>query len=80
METALSRLVENPPDDITKHWNAFKEMVNNAALNTLGKFNCKHQDWFDKSDQSVQDLLQAKKLYIRLISDTLMQLPKHMFF
>ena len=60
METALSWLVENPPDDITKHWNAFKEMVNNAALNTLGKVKHKHQDWFDEGNQSVQDLLWAK--------------------
>ena len=56
METALSRLVENPPDNITEHWNAFKETVNNAALNTLGKVKYKHQDWFDENDQSVQDL------------------------
>ena len=45
METALSRLVENPPDNIVKYCNAFKEMVNNAALSTLGKVKCKHQDW-----------------------------------
>ena len=57
METALSRLVENLLDNITEHWNAFKEMVNNAALNTLGKVKCKHQDWFDESEQIVQDLL-----------------------
>ena len=57
METALSRLVENPLDAIAKHWNAFKEMLNNAVLNTLRKVKCKHQDWFDKSNQSVQDLL-----------------------
>ena len=56
METVLSRLVENPLDNITKHWNAFKETVNNASLNTLGKVKCKHQDWYDESDQSVQDL------------------------
>ena len=60
LETALSRLFEKPLDDITEHWNAFKEMVNNAALNTLGKVKCKHQDWFDKSNQSVQHLLQTK--------------------
>ena len=57
METALSRLVENPPDIITEHWNTFKETVNNAAINTLGKVKHKHQDWFDKNDQIVQDLL-----------------------
>ena len=62
METALSRLVENPPDDITEHWNALKEMVNNAALNTLRKVKCKHQDWYDVSDQIVQDLLQVKAI------------------
>ena len=26
MEIALSRLVENPPDNITDHWNAFKNV------------------------------------------------------
>ena len=57
MEIALSRLVENPTDDITEHWNAFKEMVNNAVLNTLEKVKCKHQDWFDKSDQSARSPL-----------------------
>ena len=31
METALSRLVESPLDNVTKHWNTFNEMVNNAA-------------------------------------------------
>ena len=60
METALRRLVENPSDDIIQHWNAFKEMVNNATLNTLGKVKHKHQDWFDESNQIVQDLLQTK--------------------
>ena len=31
VEAALGGLVESPPDDITMHWNAFKEMVNNAT-------------------------------------------------
>ena len=60
METALSSLVENLPDNITEHCNAFKETVNNAALNTLGKVKHKYQNYFDESNQSVQHLLWAK--------------------
>ena len=81
METVLGRLIENPPDDITEQWNAFNKTVNNAALNTLEKVKCKPQDWFDESDQIVQDLLQAKATtHIRFISDTLTQLPKNCDF
>ena len=57
IETAHSRFIEYPLDDITEHWNAFKEIVNNAALITLGNVKSKQQDWFDESDQIVQDVL-----------------------
>ena len=79
METALSRLVENPLDSITKHWNAFKETVNIAALNTFGKVKHKHQDWFDDSDNLYKIFFELRQPHIRHISDTQLNFQKTCF-
>ena len=39
-------------------WTVFRDTVQSAAINSLGAVSCKYLDWFDKTDEEIQGLLE----------------------
>lgn len=46
--------------DPTQKWNQFRDTVTETAKSVLGLNSRNHQDWFDKNDSAIEDLLTKK--------------------
>ena len=55
--TAHGPLSEPPP----QQWKQFKTLVTESAKLTIGRKKKVHQDWFDKNDERIKELLDDKK-------------------
>ena len=47
-------------EDVEKSWESFHKVVYDTALETLGKNQRKHQDWFDENETEIAVLIEEK--------------------
>ena len=47
-------------DDPKEIWTVLRDTVHSSAMDSLGPVSRIHQDWFDKNDEEIQELLEEK--------------------
>ena len=54
VQTQISRHI------LLQHLDSIRDAVHSSAIVSLGPVSRKHQDWFDKNDEEIQELLEEK--------------------
>ena len=59
--TKLSRALEaNIPDALEDKWHHIRDAIYNSAVDTLGKKERRHQDWFEANIHQMEPLIKEK--------------------
>ena len=60
MDDALIKLENKEGMSPDEEWKALQQVVYNSAKTSLGKPDRRHQDWFNPSDQELQNLIKRR--------------------
>ena len=60
-----------------EHWKQMKTILKETTAEVVGLSTRKHQDWFDKADTEIKELLEKKcSCHNRLLANLMIKLPR----